>query len=37
MAGMTTYVQGLRAAAKDNIDVRLLVPNGTDIPILAAA
>jgi cardiolipin synthase len=33
-AGMTTYVQALRAAAKDGVDVRLLVPNGTDIPIL---
>ena len=33
-AGMTAYVQGLRAAAKDGVDVRLLVPNGTDIPLL---
>lgn len=33
-AGMTTYVQALRAAARDGVDVRLLVPNGTDIPIL---
>jgi cardiolipin synthase A/B len=33
-AGMTTYVQALRAAAQDGVDVRLLVPNGTDIPIL---
>ena len=33
-AGTTAYVQGLRAAAKDGVDVRLLVPNGTDIPIL---
>jgi cardiolipin synthase A/B len=33
-AGTTSYVQALRAAAKDNVDVRLLVPNGTDIPIL---
>ncbi|MGE0823317.1 MAG: phosphatidylserine/phosphatidylglycerophosphate/cardiolipin synthase family protein [Candidatus Binatia bacterium] len=33
-AGTTTYVQGLCAAAKDGVDVRLLVPNGTDIPIL---
>jgi cardiolipin synthase len=33
-AGMTTYVQALRAAVKDGVDVRLLVPNGTDIPIL---
>jgi cardiolipin synthase len=33
-AGMTTYVQGLRAAAQDGVDVRLLVPNGTDLPLL---
>jgi cardiolipin synthase A/B len=33
-AGVTTYVQALRAAAKDGIDVRLLVPNSTDIPLL---
>jgi cardiolipin synthase len=33
-AGTTAYVQGLRAAAKDGVDVRLLVPNGTDIPLL---
>ena len=33
-AGTTSYVQALRAAAKDGVDVRLLVPHGTDIPIL---
>jgi cardiolipin synthase len=33
-AGMSPYVQALRAAAKDDVDVRLLVPNGTDIPLL---
>ena len=33
-AGMTSYVQALRAAAKDGVDVRLLVPNATDIPLL---
>jgi cardiolipin synthase A/B len=33
-AGTTTYIQALRAAAKDGVDVRLLLPNGTDIPIL---
>jgi cardiolipin synthase len=33
-AGTTTYVQALRAAARDGVDVRLLVPNGTDIPII---
>src|SRR3954451_22678772 len=31
---MTSYVQSLKAAAKDGVDVRLLVPNGTDIPLL---
>jgi cardiolipin synthase len=34
-AGTAAYVQALRAAAKDGVDVRLLVPNGTDIPILS--
>jgi cardiolipin synthase len=33
-AGMTSYVQALKAAAEDGVDVRLLVPSGTDIPIL---
>jgi cardiolipin synthase len=33
-AGTTAYVQALRAAAQDGVDVRLLVPNATDIPIL---
>jgi cardiolipin synthase A/B len=33
-AGTTAYVQALCAAARDRVDVRLLVPNGTDIPIL---
>jgi cardiolipin synthase len=33
-AGTTSYVQALRAAAKDKVDVRLLVPNASDIPIL---
>ena len=33
-AGMTSYVQALRAAAKDGVDVRLLVPNATNIPLL---
>jgi len=31
---MTAYVQSLRAAAKDGVDVRLLAPNATDIPLL---
>ncbi len=34
--GMTPYVQALRAAAADGVDVRLLVPSGTDIPIVRA-
>jgi len=33
-AGMTSYVQALRSAAKDGLDVRLLVPNATDVPLL---
>jgi cardiolipin synthase len=32
--GIPSYVEGLRAAALDGVDVRLLVPGGTDIPIL---
>jgi cardiolipin synthase A/B len=33
-AGLPSYVQALRAAALDGVDVRLLVPGGTDIPLL---
>ena len=33
-SGISSYVQALRAAALDGVDVRLLVPNATDIPIL---
>src|SRR5262245_42412942 len=33
-AGTTPYVQALRAAANDGVDVRLLVPGATDIPVL---
>jgi cardiolipin synthase len=33
-AGTTPYVQALRAAARDGVDVRLLVPGATDIPTL---
>ena len=33
-AGTPSYVQALRAAARDGVDVRLLVPHSTDIPIL---
>ena len=32
--GVAAYVQALKAAVRDGVDVRLLVPNGTDIPIL---
>jgi cardiolipin synthase len=31
-AGTTPYVQALRAAAEDGVDVRLLVPGASDIP-----
>jgi cardiolipin synthase len=33
-SGLSSYVQALRGAAKDGVDVRLLVPNATDIPLL---
>jgi cardiolipin synthase len=33
-AGTTAYVQALKAAAADGVDVRLLLPNATDIPML---
>lgn len=33
-SGTAPYVQALRAAAKDGVDVRLLVPNATDLPLL---
>ncbi len=32
--GITPYVQALRSAALDGVDVRLLVPRSTDIPFL---
>jgi cardiolipin synthase len=32
--GTTSYVQALRAAAWDGVDIRLLVPGSSDIPIL---
>lgn len=35
-AGTTPYVQALRSAAMDGVDIRLLVPGSTDIPILRA-
>jgi cardiolipin synthase len=34
--GVTGYIQALRAAAMDGVDVRLLVPGATDIPVLRA-
>ena len=33
-AGTTSFVQALKAAAKDGVDVRLLVPNATDVPMV---
>ena len=33
-AGVAPYVQALRAAANDGVDVRLLVPGSSDIPVL---
>jgi cardiolipin synthase len=33
-AGLPPYVQALRAAARDGVDVRLLVPGASDIPTL---
>lgn len=33
-AGTSGYAQALCAAARDGVDVRLLVPNATDIPVL---
>jgi cardiolipin synthase len=33
-AGTAPYVQALCAAARDGVDVRLLVPNATDLPLL---
>lgn len=35
-AGTTPYVQALRTAALDDVDVRLLVPRATDIPVVRA-
>ncbi|HEY0711099.1 MAG TPA: phospholipase D-like domain-containing protein [Polyangia bacterium] len=33
--GITPYVQALCAAARDGVDVRLLVPGASDIPVLS--
>lgn len=35
-AGTSPYVQALRAAALDGVDVRLLVPRATDLPVMRA-
>jgi cardiolipin synthase len=35
-AGTTGYVQTLRAAALQGVDVRLLLPGATDVPLLRA-
>jgi cardiolipin synthase len=34
--GTTTYIQALRAASEDGVDVRLLVPSSTDVPFMSA-
>jgi cardiolipin synthase len=34
--GVAPYVQALRAAAVDGVDVRLLVPGASDLPVLTA-
>jgi cardiolipin synthase len=35
-AGTTPYVQALNAASRDGVDVRLLVPQATDLPVMRA-
>ena len=35
-AGTPTYIETLRSAATDGVDVRLLVPAATDIPVMSA-
>ena len=35
--GLSPYVQALAAAVRDGVDVRLLVPGASDLPIIAAA
>lgn len=35
-AGTSTYIETLRSAAEDGVDVRLLVPAATDIPVMSA-
>jgi cardiolipin synthase A/B len=34
--GTTTYIQSLASAARDGVDVRLLVPGSTDVPLMRA-
>jgi cardiolipin synthase len=34
--GVAVYVQALRAAAQDGVDVRLLVPGASDLPVLSS-
>jgi cardiolipin synthase len=34
--GTAAYVQALRSAARDGVDVRLLVPGASDVPIVSA-
>jgi len=34
--GTTSYVEALKAAAQDGVDVRLLVPRASDIPVIRA-
>ena len=34
--GTTSYIQALRAASLDGVDVRLLVPSATDVPLMRA-
>lgn len=34
--GTTAYIQALRAAARDGVDVRLLVPGSSDLPVIRA-
>jgi cardiolipin synthase len=35
-AGTTPYVKALSAASRDDVDVRLLVPQATDLPVMRA-
>src|SRR5262249_11268793 len=35
-AGPTPYIQALSSAARDSVDVRLLVPQASDLPVMSA-